>query len=309
MSLRSLGLSAFMRPLYAADGDAAAEPADPPVIPPVVPDKPRTAEDAPPSEEVVATAEPEADKPESAALLPDNEVEPPKPTEPAKPDWRDKEIGKKHAQLKAAKESIAAKEREIEDLRAIAERTSRREPDPAAADDAPAPRAAPSSPAPVDPALVQNEAQKLIAQRDYDAACNQLVETGQKEYGTKWNEALTTLQTLGGPDGAIDMDTMTGILATDNPSKVLFELGSKPEEYQRIMELPLPKRMTELVKIALTQAPKPKISAAPPPVDPVGGRGAGNANELRDDLPDDEWNRRRTAQKDAKWKARHGASA
>ena len=103
--------------------------------------------------------------------------------------------------------------------------------------------------------------------------------------------------------GGFDQDTMNGILASDDPAKALYELGKNPDQYHRIMELPVPRRIIEIGKIAMQAASPKKVSEAPAPVTPVGGRAAPAATTLDDKMDDDKWFQTRRAQRRAKWEA------
>ena len=129
---------------------------------------------------------------------------------------------------------------------------------------------------------------------------------GSKRFGANWTKATDNLRTLGG----FDVETMQQVLATDDPAKLLYELGTNPDKYHEIMDLPPYKRFAEMVKLAAAPAPKPaarKPSDAPPPVDSLRGQNRGDPNDLRDDLTDDEWYARRQRQKAARFAARQAA--
>lgn len=212
-----------------------------------------------------------------------------------KEDWRDKEIRRKHAQNQALK-------RENEELKAIAQRV------PRTAAPAAGTEAVPAATVAADPKLVEVEAQKIVARNDYDRACNDANDKGKKTYGATWDKSIDNLQTLGG----FDVDTMTGILATDDPARVLHELGSNPAEFQRVMELPPAKRLAEMVKIAIKPAPKKKVSEAPEPVEMLSGTGGprgGGVNLYDDKTPDEDWYAKRTAEKRANWLKKQGRAA
>ncbi len=206
--------------------------------------------------------------------------------------WKDREIRRKHAQLQEAKRREAEKDAELETLRAIAERRN-----------APAGDGATSPPPPPpQPSLsrddVQQEAQRIVAQQNFDNAANAADASGRTRYKADWDKATDTLKTLGGFDGP----TMTAILATDDPAQVLYLLGSKPEEYQRIMELPEARRQNELVKLGIP-VPVKKVapSNAAAPVDSLQTRPRADGDSLDDKLDDDTWYARRARQKAARW--------
>lgn len=215
-------------------------------------------------------------------------------------DWRDKELAKKHAQLKEKDRKEAELQQRIKDLEAIAARAQPVEGDTET-------RAAPVVPtAPkVDSDAVRAEAQKIVQQDKFNEACLAAENKGKEVYKEEFEKAVETIQTLGG----FDAETMVGILATDDPSKVLYELGKNPDEYHRIMELTPAKRIAEMTKMAMVATPKPKLSNAPAPVEQVGGRGGATNSELRDDLSDDEWNAIRDRQEKERWARKNGRAA
>jgi hypothetical protein len=208
--------------------------------------------------------------------------------EPAE-DWRDKEIKRKHAKLKETERETERLRKENEDLRALAQ---------ARADGKETPnetRAVPQN---------QDEIQKAArALRDGERYQEQLTSTnssGETTYGDKWGKALDKLSTF----GTMDPADMTAILNTDNPSKVLFEFGSNPAEYQRIMDLPPAKRLTEIVKISMKETPKPKpnISNAPAPTEPVGNRVNPEVDLRSEKVADSDWYAVRKKQKEERFK-------
>lgn len=233
----------------------------------------------------------------------------PKPSAQTK-DWRDKEIGRKHAKNKELEKQLADERAEKNHLRQMLEAATIKNPD---ADNV-------IEKAEVRPAIlspdarrlqpdsgnefqqaVHNEAARLAALTKYNEDCNVVADTGKKAYGNEWDAAMSNIATL----GILDQETMNGVLATDNPAKVLYELGASPEKLQNIMELPPAKRIAEMTKMSIAKAAKPKISDAPPPIEPVKGRNDGDPNDLTNVKNDDEWFAKRRAQKRAKLEAQH----
>jgi len=232
----------------------------------------------------------------------DEATDPPAGDPPAsKTDWRDKELDRKHAQIQQAKREKAELEHRLADAEALLSRAGKKPGEADAGDDATERQPAQNGGLSQDD--VERAAARQIAARDFNNAANEADQKGRKTYAKDWDKVTATLKTLGG----FEPEDMQGILATDDPAKVLHTLGSKPEEYHRIMDLPPAKRLAEMVKMALP-APKPKNkpSQAAAPVAPVGGRTRTGGTELRDDLSDDDWYARRRAQKEANWKAKSG---
>lgn len=207
------------------------------------------------------------------------------------PDWRDKELKRKHAKLKEAEREKAELAQRVADLERIAQGLQ-----PAAGAEGTEPAAAPAAAPPARPATytqdeIRREAARLVEQQNFDNAVREIGETGQKTYGQKWTRALENLATF----GEVDPTVMKSIMATDKPEKVFYELGANPAEYQRIMELTPERRHTEFVKLSLKAEARPAVSNAPAPVEPLRGTpavGRSLEDKLRDDkMSDDEWNR------------------
>jgi hypothetical protein len=210
--------------------------------------------------------------------------------EPAE-DWRDKEIKRKHAKLKEHEREIERIRKENDDLRQLAQ---------ARAEGKEAPE---TKPAPAQPSSEEDVQRAARALRDQERYQEQLTSTntnGETAYGDKWGKALDKLATF----GTVDPADMTAILNTDNPAKVLFELGSNPAEYQRLMDLPPAKRLTEIVKISMKEAPKPapNISKAPPPTESVGNRANPEIDLRSEKTSDADWYAVRQKQKEERFK-------
>lgn len=246
------------RPLYAADGvDGGAAP-DP------QPDPAAPATD-PPAEPVAAAPV----LPATVAGKDPNDI----------PEWTRKELNRKHAKVKAVEEENAR-------LREMLDAATR----PKAPADPAAPAADPPTRVAVDPqvedARVERRAQELTAAGRLEDQLNAAVAKAKELHKEKWDAAYQNLQTLGG----FDADTLAAITATDDPSKVLYELGADPAQYQRVMELPPHRRLNEIVKLgqaAAPAAPAPKkISDAPAPIEPI--TGSNNSSAPKFSLQDKE---------------------
>jgi hypothetical protein len=212
----------------------------------------------------------------------------PKVEEPQE-DWRDKEIKRKHAKLKEHERETERLRKENEDLRALAQ---------ARADgkETPPERQAPDK----SQDEIQRAARALRDQERYQEQLQSTNSTGESTYKDQWGKALDKLATF----GTVDPADMTAILNTDNPAKVLFELGSNPAEYQRLMDLPPAKRLTEIVKISMKETPKaaPNISRAPPPTESVGNRVSPEVDLRSEKTSDSDWYAVRQKQKAERFK-------
>ncbi|HKW76222.1 MAG TPA: hypothetical protein VJN64_11910, partial [Terriglobales bacterium] len=156
--------------------------------------------------------------------------------EPAE-DWRDKEIRRKHAKLKDAKREMERLKRERDDALALAQAKADGEATEVPPERRPEPRQN------ISQDEIQRQARALRDQERYQEQLQNTNAAGESAYGDKWSKALDRLATFGQMDPA----DMTAILNTDRPENVLHELGSNPAEYQRLMDLPPAKRLTEIV--------------------------------------------------------------
>lgn len=223
----------------------------------------------------------EAEQPAEAAAESDKPVEP--VVEEPKPDWKEKELKAKHRQLKDAERREIEMKARIDALEALAAKFN---------------QSTQSEPAVVPIDEVDKRAKEMLAQQQYLENCNKAAQEGESNYKEGWKSAVENLELLGGFDAA----TMSGVLATDAPAKVIYELGKNPDNYHRIMQLPLEKRIIEMGKLAMNPSTKP-ISNAPAPVNPVGGRTAPPTAVLRDDMDDDKWYAIRKAQRQKRYEA------
>lgn len=259
-----------------------------------------TVDPAAPAAEAPKAAEVEQPKPDEAVAPEAKTVEPAAAVPPVVaeeeipvPDWKDKELKKKHAQIKDKDRKLAEREQELADMRVLLEQ---RVAAPPAEGEQPAPRTAPVAPSATQ-AQIQEAARQLREQERYQENLATTNAAGEKAYGKDWGAALENLATL----GTVEADVMTGILATDAPQKVLFELGKRPEEMQRIMELPPARRQTEFVKLSLKETPKQPVSQAPAPTEPISGRVSPSAVPSDND-DDDTWYAKWNAMQEAKRK-------
>jgi hypothetical protein len=237
-----------------------------------------------PPAEAVEKKEPEKKDEVVAEAKVDDEAAKSEQAEPE--DWRAKELRRKHAQIKERDRQLADQAAKIKDLEELATRAA-----PAEGE-----KVAPVVRPDMSQAQIQAAARALRDQERYAEDLTNINNAGEKNYGKEWGKSLENLASF----GEVEMPTMQGILATDDPAKVLYELGRNPAEYQRIMDLPAARRQTEFVKMSLKQAPKKTVSSAPEPVETVRGRVTPSA--LPQDSDDDDtwykkWNEHQQAKR------------
>ena len=214
-------------------------------------------------------------------------VEPPEPEQtPAKQtDWRDREIARLRSQRDRER-------RELETLRA--------------ASSAPPVAVGPDANAEFQ-RLVREEASKqasmIAAAEIFSRQCNEAAEAGKKTY-SDFDQKVNSLK------GLVDFNDnqqatayntfLSAALETGEAPRLIYELGTNPDEASRIMSLGPVKMAVELAKMAAKEPTE--VSNAPRPIVPV-TRANSNRNPISPDDPDRadqlskmEWQRRRAEQ-------------
>lgn len=256
---------------------------------------------------VVATDTPAATEPETtdettrepeAAASPDAQTKAPQKL----PDWAQKKLAESEFQRREAQR----KAKELEDRLAAVEAAKappQAAPTPNAADEAAAERNAPTggyrSQADFDRAVQaeasrrENEARQAAATAEFNRRSNDTFEAGVRSFGEdNFRAAVANLQSV----GIMDNEFVSLALETDDPAKVLFELGSDPDRAYQLMALTPAKRAMELAKISAPAPKTPtKLSNAPRPVQPVEGS-ARVTGEPRDEDDDQTWFAKRNAE-------------
>jgi hypothetical protein len=135
----------------------------------------------------------------------------------------------------------------------------------------------------------QRESQKSAQEREA-ARQQELIEKGEEKYDD-FEEVIKADR------NEYSRAAYLAMLESDISAELLYHLASNPEEGKRIAALPAFAQAKEIGKLEdkLLAKPAKKQSNAPPPISPIGtGKASGNA--LSDDLPIDEWMRRRQKQ-------------
>lgn len=220
-----------------ANDDGAAAPAAP-AVPPA--DSTPAVADAPP-------AEPAARAVVDTLAAGSASAEPAEAADPAaKKDWRDRRIAQLTAQLKSAKST------------------------PAVAADPSAPQ--------LDDAEVNRRANLIAQQNDFDRRCNDVAASGRKAF-SDFDDRVGNMQHLytpGNPaEEAAYVMLLQAALETDDPSRVMYELGGNMDLAEGLMKMSPVKMGMEMAKLASKQS-APEPSAAPRPIVPIGQKGSAN---------------------------------
>jgi len=158
----------------------------------------------------------------------------------------------------------------------------------------------------------QADSNSAAAKRaDFDTKANKTVDAGKEAFGADFDTAVANLFAVGAlpladEAGNVRNDEILAlVLETENPAKVLFELGSDPAKAAELVNMSSAKRAIEIAKLSVTvpaaKAPTP-LSKAPRPVQPVNG-GAQTSNAPSDNDDDDTFFAKREAELKAggKW--------
>lgn len=137
---------------------------------------------------------------------------------------------------------------------------------------------------------VRAEAARQKAVDAFNDRCNDIEDKGAKAFGKKWGDAKAQLGILD-DQGRIPFDLLNCAMETDNPSQVLFALGQDLDKATEMLAMTPLKRAIAMSKLAETKPAERQRSKAPPPVEPIGGRGGGD-DKPSDSDSDEEWNRK-----------------
>ncbi|HVX57595.1 MAG TPA: hypothetical protein VHA37_07745 [Candidatus Saccharimonadales bacterium] len=228
-----------------------------------------TTETAAPPPEVAPAADPApaAPAPEQAAA-PQAEPEAPATEPEKKPSQGDRRFA--HLTARMAAETKAREEAERRAAAAEALLNARKE----IGEDDPKPtRSEPSAD------MVRAEAEKLRAQERFNERRVAVVSAGTKEFGTdEWNAKTSVLAGMGATDNPVFMQALVE-LNPNEATRLVASLADDADELAGVLSLPpvamaakMGRMAAELSKPAPEAPRPPKVSAAPKPVSPVGGR-------------------------------------
>ena len=138
---------------------------------------------------------------------------------------------------------------------------------------------------------VEAEATRRAAVAAFNDKCNAVEDKGSSAFGKQWTQAKANLGILD-DEGRVPMELLTTALETDDPAKVLYELGQDIDKATQFMAMTPLRRAIAMAKLAEPKAaPARRESKAPPPVDPISGKGGGD-DRPSDRDSDEEWNRK-----------------
>lgn len=144
----------------------------------------------------------------------------------------------------------------------------------------------------IDTGVQQERNQRFIE------ACNTVFETGKKAFSDSWDAAVGNLGAIGAiGDNGVGREVLDAILESDEPDFVIYELGRDMNRAQQLLAMTPSRRAMEIGKIAAAKAnaPKPRPSNAPRPVEPVEGT-VRVSDEPQDSDDDQTWFKKREAQ-------------
>lgn len=232
---------------------------------------------APAAEETQEQVSTVAEKPQDQTPASDSQAEPQKPESIKEtPEWAQRRINELTRQKYERQAEANFYKKEAERL-AQAQRTEE--------------GTKQIDPADLEP-LIESKAKEIAAQQAFNARCNTVYEKGAQAF-PDFDRALSNLKMVGG----LTKESLESIIESDMPERVIHHLGSNLDEAARILELSPVAQARAIAKLEVklsTPAPKP-VSKAPAPIEPVGGRQVTDTG-LSDDLPIDEWLKRRNAQ-------------
>lgn len=151
---------------------------------------------------------------------------------------------------------------------------------------------APAQPSPtVTPDEVQRQARAIVEQERVQARTQSLIDAGVKELGqNEWNEKTTIVANLGATENPA---FMRAIVTVPNGHKVVAQLADNPDSLPALLRMDPVEMAAELGRIgAELTPPKPRrVSQAPAPGAPVGGRAVPEPSLYDPNLSMKEWSK------------------
>ena len=186
-------------------------------------------------------------------------AEEPKDETPPKQAWWQKRIDEITRARHDAERRAEAAQRELDQYRRPA--------DP----NAPQP-GQPPAPANLTDAQIEERANFIASQREYQRSVARTIDAGNVKYGEPaFNAACNTLASLGANEQPAFMQAVSEL---DNGADVLQHLGTHPEVAARFMGMPPVRMAMELARLEgkiTAPAPAKPLSRAPAPIAPIEG--------------------------------------
>ena len=207
------------------------------------------------------------------------------------PKWAMDEITTQRAARRAAEETAAAKDREIENLRQMVERSAK---DGAgtAADTA---TAAPSRSQFANKEEFDRAVEAAAQQREFARSTQDVFDAGIKDF-EDFQESLNIMTAV----GATSDDFAADLVAVDkaNAHKIIHELAQTPELSKRLVAMSSRQRVAELTKMSMKLSETAaktgvrQVSRAAAPLRALEGSAGTDENDFSDNVPDDVWSSR-----------------
>ena len=136
-------------------------------------------------------------------------------------------------------------------------------------------------------------AQQIAEEREFATRCNTIAAAGQKSYPDFDSALKVVIEEAGQIVGPNGKPTALGelIIEADAPAALIHYLGKNPEVAAELDGLSAAKLARKLVAIEAKMAEKPKVSAAPKPLEPVRGLAATNDPSAMSDAEFSAWRR------------------
>jgi len=130
---------------------------------------------------------------------------------------------------------------------------------------------------------VERAAAQLVEAQSFNSACDAIADFGAEKF-PDFDTALTNFRMLGGPPQPF-LEALTA-LGKEDGARVFHDLGTNPDEAERIIRMSPARMGIELAKLAAKPAKVPAVSKAPPPITPIR---AGRVTTDAEPTDDAEW--------------------
>lgn len=141
---------------------------------------------------------------------------------------------------------------------------------------------------------IDSRASAILAQREFDKACNDAFDKGNETYDDFKQALEETFRVMPIPEDALEFITKD----LKNPHEVLYNLAKNPEKLEKILSLPPQKRAVELDRLDNVPAKASPVSKVAAPIKTVDARrGSGGVDIYDPSTSTEDWMKMRREQK------------
>lgn len=154
---------------------------------------------------------------------------------------------------------------------------------------------------------MQQEAARIASVNNLNQRCEDMYKAGAAQHAETWGARIGKVSEAFGAELIKRPDFFDALTTIPNGADVYHELGADLDHMAEVLAMTPVQLGMELARISaktLAKPKGPKVSAAPAPIDPIGGGGANSDETDLAKMPMDQYAKTREAQREARAKER-----